>query len=72
MIRHAQSVLVDEGLIEPRQGQGTFVIAVPSRQYNQAALAEAAEELRVALGNAQAALVKFITELTPPPSDTGR
>lgn len=65
MIRHAQSVLIDEGLIEPRQGQGTFIIALPPRQDNEADLAEAGEELRVALGNAQAALAKFLARLTP-------
>jgi DNA-binding GntR family transcriptional regulator len=65
MIRHAQSVLIDEGLIEPRQGQGTFIIALPPRPDDQAALAEAAEELRAALGSAQTALTKFLTRLTP-------
>jgi DNA-binding GntR family transcriptional regulator len=65
MIRHAQSVLIDEGLIEPRQGQGTFIIALPPRQDDGAALAEAAEELKAALGNAQAALAKFLARLAP-------
>lgn len=65
MIRHAQSVLIDEGLIEPRQGQGTFIIALPPRQDGDAALAEAAEELRAALGNAQTALAKFLARLAP-------
>ena len=63
MIRHAQSVLIEEGLIEPRQGQGTFVIALPPRQDDEAALAEAAKELRAALDNAQAALTRFLTRL---------
>jgi DNA-binding GntR family transcriptional regulator len=64
MIRHAQSVLIDEGLIEPRQGLGTFIIALPpSQDDKQAALAEAAEELRVALGGAQAALTKLLSQL---------
>lgn len=67
MIRHAQSVLIDEGLIEPRQGQGTFIIGLPLRQDNNAALAEAAEELKVALGNAQTALAKFLARLTSAP-----
>jgi DNA-binding GntR family transcriptional regulator len=65
MIRHAQSVLIDEGLIEPRQGQGTFIIGLPPRQDSDAALAEAAEELKVALGNAQTALAKFLARLAP-------
>jgi DNA-binding GntR family transcriptional regulator len=65
MIRHAQSVLIDEGLIEPRQGQGTFIIALPPRQDNGAALAEAAEELKAALGNAQTALARFLARLAP-------
>ena len=64
MIRHAQSVLINEGLIEPRRGQGTFIIALPPGQDDkQAALAEAAEELRVALGSAQAALTKLLSQL---------
>ena len=66
MIRHAQSVLIEEGLIEPRQGQGTFVIALPPRQDDEAALAEAAKELRAALDNAQAALTRFLTRLPRP------
>lgn len=63
MIRHAQSVLIEEGLIEPRQGQGTFVIALPPQQHDEAALAEAAEELKAALDNAQVALTRFLTRL---------
>jgi DNA-binding GntR family transcriptional regulator len=64
MIRHAQSVLIDEGLIDPRQGQGTFVIALPPDPADQAALADAAEELKTALDTAQAALTKFLARLT--------
>jgi DNA-binding GntR family transcriptional regulator len=63
MIRHAQSVLIEEGLIEPRQGQGTFVIDLPPRQRDEAAVAEAAQELRAALDNAQAALTRFLARL---------
>ncbi len=63
MIRHAQSVLIAEGLIEPRQGQGTFIIAMPPSQDDGAALTEAAEELKAALGNAQTALAKFLSRL---------
>jgi DNA-binding GntR family transcriptional regulator len=70
MIRHAQSVLIDEGLIEPRQGQGTFVIALPLSHVGQddqaAALAQAATELRAALENAQNALTRFLTRLGQP------
>jgi DNA-binding GntR family transcriptional regulator len=67
MIRHAQSVLIDEGLIEPRQGQGTFIIAMPPGQDDGAALAEAAEELKAALGSAQTALAKILARLAPAP-----
>lgn len=63
MIRHAQSVLIDEGLIEPRQGQGTFVIALPTPQDEQVALAEAAAELKSVLDSAQVALTRFMTRL---------
>jgi DNA-binding FadR family transcriptional regulator len=69
MIRHAQSVLIDEGLIEPRQGQGTFVTALPPRpdgHGDQAALAQAAAELQVALDNAQTALTRFLARLAQP------
>lgn len=63
MIRRAEAVLLDEGLIEPRQGQGTFVIALPSRPDDQAALAEAGEELRAALATTQLALSRFLARL---------
>jgi DNA-binding GntR family transcriptional regulator len=72
MIRHAQSVLIDEGLIEPRQGQGTFVIAPPPRQAgrdDQAALAQAAAELQAALDNTQTALTRFLARLAQPGSE---
>jgi hypothetical protein len=59
MIRHAQSVLIEEGLIEPRQGLGTYVIALPGPADNSTVLAEATEELRAALDAAQAALTRI-------------
>jgi DNA-binding GntR family transcriptional regulator len=59
MIRHAQSVLIDEGLIEPRQGLGTYIIALPGPATSSTVLAEAAEELRAALEAAQAALARI-------------
>jgi hypothetical protein len=52
-------------IIRPEYGQGTFIIALPPRQDDGAALAEAAEELKAALGNAQAALAKFLARLAP-------
>ncbi len=63
MIRHAQSVLIDEGLIEPRQGLGTYVIALPGPANNSTVLTEAAEELRAALEAAQAASARIIRAL---------
>ena len=70
MIRHAQSVLIDEGHIDPRQGQGTFVIALPPEADDQTVLAEAAEELKTALEAAQAALTKLLSRLTRPGGST--
>ncbi|WP_431913661.1 GntR family transcriptional regulator [Micromonospora carbonacea] len=55
-IRQAQRVLVADGLLNPVQGRGTFVTALPSPSGSPATLKEALGELRAALTHTQAAL----------------
>jgi GntR family transcriptional regulator len=47
LIRHAQSVLIDEGLLRAEQGRGVFVIAYPNQQETDRI--EALEEVRDAI-----------------------
>ena len=42
MIRHAQSVLIDEGLLRAEQGRGVFVVARPAENITSRAEALAA------------------------------
>jgi len=47
LIRHVQSVLIDEGLLRPEQGRGVFVIACPNQEETDRI--EALEEIRDAI-----------------------
>jgi GntR family transcriptional regulator len=47
MIRHAQSVLIDEGLLRAEQGRGVFVIARPDKDITSRT--EALEAIREAM-----------------------
>jgi GntR family transcriptional regulator len=47
LIRHAQSVLIDEGLLRAEQGRGVFVISYPNQQETDRV--EALEEIRDAI-----------------------
>jgi len=47
MIRHAQSVLIDEGLLRAEQGRGVFVVARPRN--SAISRAEAMEAIREAM-----------------------
>jgi DNA-binding GntR family transcriptional regulator len=67
MIRQAQSILRKERLIEPVQGKGTFVIALPGRQGDHQALRQAAEDLKAALDDAQSALIRLLAHLGDDP-----
>lgn len=62
-IRQAQRVLVDDGLLEPVQGRGTFVVALPSPR-DPATLKQALGDLRAALAHAQVAPDRVMKHLT--------
>lgn len=65
-IRKAQKVLADEGLLEPRQGSGTFVVALPDPAVASAVeLREVVADLQDALAAAQAALSRVARRLEP-------
>lgn len=70
VIRQAQGVLQDEGLLEPRQGSGTFVLALPGRdtadrvdRADTAELRQVVTELQQALASAQATLNRVARRL---------
>jgi DNA-binding GntR family transcriptional regulator len=62
-IRQAQRVLADEGLLNPVQGRGTFVTALPGSPGDPATLKQALDELRVALAQTQKALTRVMSHL---------
>ncbi|GAB3866302.1 hypothetical protein GCM10029963_79420 [Micromonospora andamanensis] len=62
-IRQAQRVLADEGLLNPVQGRGTFVTALPGPPGDPATLKQALDELRVALAQTQTALTRVMRHL---------
>ena len=66
-IRQAQQILQEEGLIEPRQGRGTFVIALPGTPGDPATIREAAAALGDTLATAQAqyAHLQRLLDATP-------
>jgi DNA-binding GntR family transcriptional regulator len=47
LIRHAQGVLIDEGLLRPEQGSGVFLVRIPGRHALRQA--EAREAIRQAM-----------------------
>ncbi|MFJ8691078.1 MULTISPECIES: GntR family transcriptional regulator [Micromonospora] len=62
-IRQAQRVLVDDGLLKPVQGRGTFVTALPSPPGDPATLKQALGDLRAALAHTQVALDRVMKHL---------
>lgn len=62
-IRQAQRLLADEGLLNPVQGRGTFVTALPAAPGDAAALKRALDELRTTLAQAQTALGRVLKHL---------
>ncbi|MFI7080905.1 GntR family transcriptional regulator [Micromonospora sp. NPDC049903] len=62
-IRQAQRVLADQGLLNPVQGRGTFVTALPGSPGDPATLKQALDELRVALAQTQTALTRVMSHL---------
>ncbi|QYN41096.1 GntR family transcriptional regulator (plasmid) [Pseudonocardia sp. DSM 110487] len=66
-IRQAQSLLQEEGLLEPRQGSGTFVVAVPERaDPDRVELRQVVTELQQAIAAAQATLNRVARRLDEP------
>ncbi|MFI2667575.1 GntR family transcriptional regulator [Micromonospora carbonacea] len=61
-VRQAQRVLIDEGLLNPVQGRGTFVTALPPPG-GPPTLKQALGELRVALMHTQVALDRVMRHL---------
>jgi DNA-binding GntR family transcriptional regulator len=61
-IRQAQSLLQQEGLIEARQGRGTFVIALPE-QDDRAELRQLVVELQQAVTSMQVTLSRVARQL---------
>jgi|SRR6266568_3931671 DNA-binding GntR family transcriptional regulator len=64
-VRRAQEILQHEGLIEPVQGKGTFVIDLPEQAGDLAAVRKDAEELKEVLGMAQSVLARIMRRLGP-------
>ncbi|MFD4208212.1 GntR family transcriptional regulator [Micromonospora tulbaghiae] len=62
-IRQAQRLLADEGLLNPIQGRGTFVMALPAAPGDTAVLKQALEELQATLTQTQAALGRVLKHL---------
>lgn len=65
-IRQAQAILQEEGLIEPVQGKGTFVIALPGPAGDLDAVRKDADELKELLEEAQSVLARIVRRLGPP------
>ena len=64
VIRHAQGILQNEGLLEPRQGSGTFVVALPDRDSaDRAELRQVVTNLQHTLADAQATLNRLARQL---------
>lgn len=68
-VRQAQAVLVDEGLLEPVQGRGTFVRALPSTDGGRQALRADLLDLQAALAGTQTALARVLRHLDDEPAD---
>jgi len=65
-IRQAEAVLQEEGLLEPVQGKGTFVIALPGPAGDLDAVRKDADELRGLLEAARSVLARIARRLEPP------
>ena len=58
-VRQAQAILQDEGLIEPVQGKGTFVIDLPQPAGDLDAMRKDVEELEEVLETARSVLARI-------------
>ena len=66
-IRDAQKILQEEGLIEPRQGRGTFVTALPATPGDPATIRKAAAALGETLATAQTQYTQLLRLLDATP-----
>jgi DNA-binding GntR family transcriptional regulator len=66
-IRQAQQILQEEGLIQPHQGRGTFVIALPTQPGDPTTIRDALTALGATLATAQTqyANLKRLLDATP-------
>lgn len=62
-VRQAQAILQDEGLIEPVQGKGTFVINLPQPSGDLDAARKEVNDLKEVLKTAQSALERIARHL---------
>lgn len=65
-VRQAHAVLQDEGLIEPVQGKGTFVIGLPEPAGDLDAVRKDADDLKEVLETAQSVLARIMRHLGQP------
>lgn len=68
-VRQAQAILQEEGLIEPVQGKGTFVVDLPQPAGDLDAMRKDAEELKDVLETAQSVLARIMRHLGQPETD---
>jgi DNA-binding GntR family transcriptional regulator len=62
-VRQAQGVLIEEGLLEPVHGRGTFVRALPSADDGPQSLRADLLNLQTALAGTQTALARVLRHL---------
>ncbi|HUZ23185.1 MAG TPA: GntR family transcriptional regulator [Streptosporangiaceae bacterium] len=62
-IRQAEAILQEEGLIEPAQGRGTFVVALPQPAGDLEAVRKDVADLKEVLETAQSLLSRILRHL---------
>lgn len=65
-VRQAEAILQEEGLIEPAQGRGTFVIALPQPTSDLDAVRKDMDDLKEVLEAAQSLLARILRHLGQP------
>jgi DNA-binding GntR family transcriptional regulator len=62
-VRQAEAILQEEGLIEPAQGRGTFVVALPQPAGDLEAARKELDDLKEVLETAQSLLPRILRHL---------